>query len=143
MASAVDLSACIDCHCLAARRTARAVTRDFEARLRPHGLRATQFSILAALSLKGPTPVTELAETLGLERTSLTRSAAVVERRGWIETAQSSDAREHVLRITPEGRRTIEAAFPAWQEAQDLVGQKLEQGEYQMSPRDARQAARL
>src|SRR5438270_125986 len=48
---AVDLSLCTRCRCLAARRNARAITRHFEAELRPHGLRATQFSILPALAL--------------------------------------------------------------------------------------------
>jgi hypothetical protein len=45
----VDTSPCRESHCLAARRTARAITRTFEKKLRrPHGLRAIQFSILAA-----------------------------------------------------------------------------------------------
>jgi DNA-binding MarR family transcriptional regulator len=135
METAINLFACVDCHCLAARRTARAITRDFEVRLRPHGLRATQFSILAALSLMGPTSVSELAQVLGLERTTLTRSSAVMQRNGWIEAAESTDAREHPLRLTPAGRQKLEAAFPAWKEAQDLVGQKLERGEYRKSPR--------
>ena len=138
MDTAIDLFACVDCHCLAARRTARAITRDFEAKLRPHGLRATQFSILAALALKGPTPVSELAWVLGLERTTLTRSAALLERNGWIEAAESTDAREHPLRLTQAGRQKLEAAFPAWKEAQELVGGKLARDEYRRSPRDVR-----
>jgi hypothetical protein len=93
MDTIIDLFACVDCHCLAARRTARAITRDFEAKLRPHGLRATQFSILAALALKDPIPVSELAWGLGLERTTLTRSAALLERNDWIGAAESTDAR--------------------------------------------------
>ncbi|MGH6945377.1 MAG: MarR family winged helix-turn-helix transcriptional regulator, partial [Geminicoccaceae bacterium] len=76
----VDLSVCARCHCLAARRSARAITRIFDDHLRPHGLRATQLSVLVALALGGPSPIGELAEVLGLERTSLTRSAAVLER---------------------------------------------------------------
>jgi DNA-binding MarR family transcriptional regulator len=84
MGPRVDLSACRACRCLAARRYARAVTRLYEQKLRPHRLRATQFSVLAALALGGPAPVTELATALGLDRTTLTRVAAVLERRGWI-----------------------------------------------------------
>ena len=80
----VDLSLCTQCHCLAARRRARAVTRHFEAALRRHGLRATQFSILAALALGGPMKMGALARRLGLERTTLTRSAALLERDGWV-----------------------------------------------------------
>ena len=125
MDARIDLSACRDCHCLAARRHARAITRLFEEKLRPHGLRATQFSVLAALALRGPTPVKELAETLGLERTTLTRIGALLERNGWLSIAQSDDAREHPLRLTGAGRRKLEAAFPAWKEAQDLVNRPL------------------
>lgn len=117
----VDLSATRACHCLAARREARELTRFYEEKLRPHGLRATQFSILAALALKGATPVTDLAEVLGLERTTLTRSANVMERDGWIEDAPSDDGRKRPLRLTDEGRRKVESAYPAWKEAQAAV----------------------
>jgi DNA-binding MarR family transcriptional regulator len=126
MAPEVDVSACVACHCLAARREARAITRLFEARLRPHGLRATQFSVLAALALKGPTPVKALAEGLGLERTTLTRVGALLERNGWVTVAPAEDARQRPFRLTAAGRRKLEAAFPAWQQAQELVGQRLE-----------------
>ncbi len=125
MDTSVDLSACRGCHCLAARRHARAITRLFEEKLRPHGLRATQFSVLAALALKAPTPVKELAETLGLERTTLTRIGALLERNGWVSTAQSEDARERPFRLTGAGRRKLESAFPAWKEAQDLVDRQF------------------
>lgn len=119
--SDVDLSLTRNCHCLAARREARELTRLYEERLRPHGLRATQFSILAALALKGATPITDLADLLGLERTTLTRSADVMEDNGWIEDAPSDDGRERPLRLTDEGRRKVESAYPAWREAQELV----------------------
>lgn len=134
MDTATDLSACKSCYCLAARRTARAITRLYEEKLRPHGLRATQFSILAALALKGPTPIRELADLLGLERTTLTRSAAVLERNGWISSGRSEDARERPLDLTAAGRQKLENAFPAWQAAQELVDQKLTDGGW-MLPR--------
>lgn len=109
------------CHCLAARRTARSVTRLFEAELRPHGLKATQFSVLAALALKGPTPVSALAEFLVLERTTMTRVAAVMQREGWITGRPGADARVRLLQITAAGRRKVRAALPAWQHAQSLT----------------------
>jgi|SRR5437868_8153511 len=107
-----------DCRCLAARREARVVTRIFELRLRPHQLKATQFSALAALALKGPTPISELADFLVLERTTLTRVAAVLARNGWIRDLPAEDARHRLLGITPAGRRKVDAALPAWREAQ-------------------------
>ncbi len=120
-----DLSLCSQCHCLAARRRARAVTRHFEAGLRPHGLRATQFSILAALALSGSLPMGELAELLGLERTTLTRSATLLARNGWLRADRSADGRERPLLLTASGRRKLEAAYPAWKAAQDSVATQL------------------
>ena len=125
MTSPVDLAATKECYCLAARRTARAITRLYEEKLRPHGLRATQFSILAALALRGPTPISDLAERLGLERTTLTRSAALLEQNGWVRTLRSEDAREHPLQLAPAGRRKLAAALPAWKTAQELVSREF------------------
>lgn len=116
-----DFSAAKGCHCLAARRKARALTRFYEEELRPHGLRATQFSILAALKLKGPTPVTELANLLGLERTTLTRGTAIMRRNGWIEPSPTDDARIHAVRLTAAGLAKLTESFPAWQTAQQSV----------------------
>lgn len=120
----VDLSATRDCHCLAARKRAREITRLYEEKLRPHGLRATQFSILAALAQVGPVPLGDLADLLGLERTTLTRSANRMEEEGWVTEAESEDARVRCLELTPAGRETVERAYPAWKEAQDEVGEQ-------------------
>lgn len=121
MSENVDLWATIDCHCLAARRDARAITRLYEEKLRPHGLRATQFSILAALALKGPTPVSDMADFLGLERTTMSRSSALLEQQGLLASAATSDARKRLLRLTDEGRKRLEKAYPAWREVQDML----------------------
>jgi DNA-binding MarR family transcriptional regulator len=125
MTEHADLAATANCFCLAARRTARTVTRLYEERLRPHGLRATQFSILASLALKGPTPIGELADALGLERTTLTRSAALLERQGWLRGVRPKDARKHPLQVTPAGRSKLAEALPAWQAAQEFAGREL------------------
>jgi len=117
----VDLAETRACPCLAARRHARAITRHFDAFLRPHGLRSTQFSVLAMLAQRGPTVRGRLADGLGLERTTLTRSAATLERQGWIETLESDDARERPLALTEAGRRALDAALPAWKEALDRL----------------------
>ncbi len=97
----------------------------YEEKLRPHGLRATQFTILAALSQIGTIPISGLADALGLDRTTLTRSAVLLERNGWIAFAQSEhDARERVLHLTPAGLTKLEEAFPAWKEVQDFIDQQ-------------------
>ncbi len=116
-----DLAATRWCHCLAARKRARALTRLYDRYLRPHGLRSTQFSVLAVLAQKGATPTSELADILGLERTSLTRSADVLRQRGWVQDAPSDDARERRLAVTDAGRERLDAALPDWHTAQRIV----------------------
>lgn len=108
-----------ECACLAARRDARLLTRRFDEHLRPHGLRSTQFSVLAALEQTGGIALGELAEMLGLERTTLTRSVGILEDRGWVATMPDADARKRRLAIAPAGRDRLMRALPAWQEAQE------------------------
>jgi len=126
MTDKVNLELCMGCHCLAARRKARELTRMYEAKLRPHGLKATQFSILVALAAVGPKPISVLASALGLERTTLTRGAALLARDGLVAEVQSEDGRERQLTLTGRGRRKLEAAYPAWKAAQDKASKSLQ-----------------
>ena len=109
------------CFCLAARKRARQLTRRYEEALRPFGLRATQFSVLAALAQTGPVPMSKLAEILGLERTTLTRITGVMERDGRVSVVPGSDERVRILNITAKGKRVLAAALPAWQRVQKEI----------------------
>jgi len=111
------------CYCLAARKRARELTRRYEAALRPQGLRATQFSVLAALAQTGPQPISKLAGILGLERTTLTRVAGVMQKAGWLSVTSGSDERIRILGITMNGKRVLAAALPAWKRVQDEITQ--------------------
>lgn len=114
-----DLLETTRCLCLASRRAARAITRNFDQALRTQGLRATQFSLLAALDLAGPKTVNELAELLGAERSTVSRNLALVVAAGFVRSdVSAADARAHVARITAPGRRALRRALPAWQRTQ-------------------------
>lgn len=126
MTARSELYETTECLCLASRRAARAITRAFDRELRPHGIRATQFSLLAALELKGPQSVGALAETLGAERTTVTRNLALVESRALVASqADDDDARSRIVSITPEGRDRLSAAFGAWRRAQTALTQAM------------------
>jgi len=109
------------CLCLASRRAARAITRRFDQALRPHGIRATQFTLLAALALKGPQSIGTLAEFIGADRTTLTRNLAVAEERALVRIGSAEDGRERIASITARGRQTLRRAFPAWRETQSAL----------------------
>jgi DNA-binding MarR family transcriptional regulator len=109
------------CHCLAARKRARELTRRYERALRPHGLRATQFSVLAALAQAGPVPTSRLAVSLGLERTTLTRVAKTMIRNGWLSVQRGEDERVRILAVTSAGKNLLTESFPSWKRVQDAV----------------------
>ena len=113
-----DFSECAECLCLASRRAARTITRAFEKQMRPHGIRAPQFSLLVLLELKGPQSIGELADALGADRTTLTRNLALIEAQSLVKIRPGDDARSRIVAITPKGRGALKGAFPAWRKAQ-------------------------
>jgi DNA-binding MarR family transcriptional regulator len=111
------------CLCLASRRTARAITRRFDAALRPFGIKATQFTLLATLELKGPQPVGALAAFIGAERTTLTRNLAVAEGQSLVTIRPGADARARIVCIAARGRQVLRRTFPVWRRTQnELTG---------------------
>jgi DNA-binding MarR family transcriptional regulator len=114
-----ELRACADCLCLASRRAARTITRAFDRQLRPHKIRATQFTLLTMLELRGPTPIGALAEALGMERTTLTRNLALLEAERWVDIRpDKDDARSRIVALAAKGRAMVATALPAWRKAQ-------------------------
>src|SRR5215831_5478505 len=59
------------CNCLALRQAARHVSQFYDQFLAPHGLRTTQYSILARLQRRGTMPINALAAELVMDRTTL------------------------------------------------------------------------
>jgi DNA-binding MarR family transcriptional regulator len=113
------------CLCWAARRAARAITRVFDRELRPHGLRATQFSLLAILEQKGPQRIGDLAATLGADRTTVTRNLEVAAGEGLVRVRPDEDPRARLVAIAPRGRAAIAAALPAWRRTQRALTERI------------------
>lgn len=117
-----DISDCADCLCLASRRAARTITRAYDRRLRPHGIRITQFTILAMLMLRGPTALGGLAQGLGLERTTLTRNLELLQAKGWVSVRSGyDDGRARIITVTKTGRALVHNAYPDWRKIQDRI----------------------
>lgn len=114
------------CLCLASRRAARAITADFDRALKPHGLRATQFTLLAVLAQAGPLRIGALARSVGTERTTMTRNVAVAEARGLVVVARDeTDARQRLVAISAEGRVVLDAALATWRRVQEGLVARL------------------
>ena len=114
------------CICLNLRRTARQVTQFYDLRLRGSGLRTTQFQLLAAISKVGPTAQQPLADLMGMERTTLTRNLALLEKQSFVQIKRSpSDRREHEVELTAAGKHILKQTLPLWKEAQTAMKQRM------------------
>jgi DNA-binding MarR family transcriptional regulator len=111
--------------CASLRRASRALTQLYDASLRPFGLRATQFTILQALSLTGEVSQGDLAEILALDSTTLTRTLEIMRRNGWIEARAGEDRSERLLQPAKAGREKFRRALPAWEEVQTQLRNRL------------------
>jgi DNA-binding MarR family transcriptional regulator len=107
------------------RKVTRAVTQYFDRFLEPTGIRATQFTLLVALySTKGKT-LTEIAESLVMDRTTLTRNLKPLEKSGLINTVQTLDKRSKAYVLSEKGEQIVEKCVPLWQQAQNSVVNSL------------------
>ena len=76
------------------------------------GLCWSDFGVLEALLHKGPLAVKVLGEKVLLTSGSMTAAIDRLERRGWVERGDDPrDRRTRIVRLTAEGRKTIEALF--------------------------------
>lgn len=119
------------CACTNLRRAAQAITQVYDEALQPIGLRVTQYSVLRAISIAGTAKITELADWLSLDRTTLTRNLKLLERQGLIRVLPGADRRVRAVSLTIEGRNAFQRCVPLWEKGQDRVKRHL--GKMRMS----------
>lgn len=86
--------------------------------LAPSGLKATQLTMLGAISISGTARMSELASLLALDKTTLTRNLRRLQADGLIAIATGADRRARVVALTHTGTDALERALPLWREAQ-------------------------
>ena len=111
--------------CHKARMAARAVTRAYDEALRATGLRATQLAVLAAVGARGAVSIKALADSMGMERTTLTRNLRPLEEKGYVVLAPEARHRSRMLTLTAAGREALLAAAPPWEDAQRALRKRL------------------
>src|SRR5262245_65178399 len=101
------------------RRASRAISRFYGAAFAPLDLTGTQFSLLVAVNLGGPIPLSRLAEFLVLDRTSLYRAVKPLVRRRCVRILPGRTGRERTAALTEAGRRLLHEALPVWKKTQE------------------------
>jgi len=107
------------CNCAALRQAARRVTRLYDDALAPTGLGVNQYSILARLSVVGPSTIRDLARQLVMDRSTLGHLLRPLEQRGLLTLhVPEQDGRSRITALTPAGRAVVARGRPLWARAQ-------------------------
>jgi DNA-binding MarR family transcriptional regulator len=120
-----ELQSLEGCLCLTLRRTARAVTQHYDAALRSFGVRATQLPILTAAARHAHMPLAQMADVLGMERTTLLRNVRPLVRQGLITIRREKGGRRDLLSATAAGQALLVRLYPAWRAVQDRLLSEL------------------
>jgi DNA-binding MarR family transcriptional regulator len=115
-----------NCIAVRLRLLNRVVTNLYDAALRPLGLKVSQLNLLVVAAKLGLAQPTRVCGLLQLDASTLSRNVERMRARGWLEVVPAEDARTQPFRLTAQGRRLLERAVPAWEQAQrqaaDLLG---------------------
>jgi DNA-binding MarR family transcriptional regulator len=103
----------------------RVVTNIYDDALRPLGLKVSQLNILIVAARLGLARPAQVCEILQLDTSTLSRNVERMRAHGWLEVVPEEDARAQPFRLTPHGKRLIEKAIPAWEEAQAQAAELL------------------
>src|SRR5438552_1543201 len=110
----------IACNCIAARLRLlnRVVTNLYDDALRPLGLKVSQLNLLVVTAKIGLAQPAQVCNILHLDTSTLSRNVERMRAKGWLEVVPGEDARTQPFRLTAQGRRLLERAVPAWEQAQ-------------------------
>lgn len=120
-----DLAACADCACFNVRKAARVITQNFDEVMQPSGVRATQFSILVMIASSDAATMSELADKLVMDRTTLTRNLKPLREQGLVKDIAGVDRRTRSISLTTKGHMLLLRALPLWRQAQARMTQYL------------------
>ena len=104
----------LDCLAYATRRTGRAVTNVFNARMAGFELNVSQFGLLVAVSKMPGATLAAIGEAMLIDESTLARNFAVMERRGLIAAEGGRGRGGKHLTLTSDGKQLLVEAGGVW-----------------------------
>lgn len=114
-----------ECACLNVRKAARVLTQCYDRGLAASGIRSTQLPLLVTTALHERINVGELASEVLMDRTTVSRTLSLLERKGWVRVLPGADQRTREVELTTEGEGVLESAVTLWQRTQKEVERDL------------------
>jgi len=125
------------------RMAARAITRRYDAYLRPFGVSATQLSLLGGLRELAGATVSEIADDRGFDRTTLTRNLDRLEAMGLVVSGHAGRGNGRIASITLKGDTLIEQLLPLWRKAQAEMKTELSRETFDLSLKVLKRLAKV
>jgi DNA-binding MarR family transcriptional regulator len=111
------------CNCTAMRKASRRLAQMYDGALAPVGLKSTQFSILSEIARQPsdvPPTLRQLADAMVMDRSTMARNLAPLERDGYVSVLPSeSDRRSKSVFLTVRGQAKLAEAKGPWRAAQN------------------------
>lgn len=107
----------VECYCRRLRSITAHVSKMYDRYLKEAGITCQQFSTLEHIRALEPVSVTTLAETMGLDRTSMSRNLKLLGENLMIED-KAGHGRSRSIVLSKQGREILEKAEKQWEKAQ-------------------------
>lgn len=132
MLKANEIADDVASRCAAVRTlsTARSVTRHYDDALRPVNLTITQFTMLVTIAKTAPESISQIANQLSMDRTSVSRNLALLEKNGLIQRGSETAARKRPVSLSQEGEARLQDAYQLWRRAQSQIEDRLSSPEF-------------
>ena len=103
------------------RQVNRTITRLYDDALRPYGLTVNQLNILAVILSENQIRPSLLGQTLGMEKSTVSRAVGRMVDKGWLKVTPGKDSRTQLLSVTSKGQRLLLTVTPVWDTLQVVV----------------------
>lgn len=119
-ANITDIAETTAATCLATRvrQLSRIITRLYDDAMRPLGITASQYTLLAQLASRDGITAVEIGHELDIEKSTLSRNLKRLLALGMIIMDPPAGRRGRGLHLTGKGQMVLKEAFPVWQAAQ-------------------------
>lgn len=107
------------CYCLDMRKASQKVTNIYTKALKPIDISVTQYGLLKHIQALQPVNVTDLANDMELDRTTVVRTLKILENRDYILDISEDGKRNRKLTLTDKGKSVVEEGTILWSKVQD------------------------
>jgi DNA-binding MarR family transcriptional regulator len=121
----------LPCLCANLRRASRLISQLYESEPGwPKSLSVAQRGLLKEIGRSPTITHASLGWKLGLDQTTVSRSLAALEKRGWVRSARGEDRRERRVALSEGGRQQLWRVEQAWRAVQARLRRRYGSAEW-------------